>query len=67
MDLEGSIRVHTEEVKRQACKLMDQCLKEEVEGVLLSDSIKNEDVFEMLVLLNSFYQAAFAFSSFLFT
>ena len=67
MDSEASIRVHTEEVKRHACELMDECLKEEVEGVLLNEGVKNEDIFEMLVLLNSFYRVAFAFSSFLFS
>ncbi len=61
-----SIRVHTEDVKRHACELMDQCLKEELEEVLLNESIRNEEIFEVLVLVNSFYQVAFAFSSFLF-
>ncbi len=61
-----SIRVHTEDVKRHACDLMDQCLKEDLEEVLFNESIRNEEIFEVLVLVNSFYQVAFAFSSFLF-
>ena len=46
--------------------MMDQCLKEQIEEMLFNDALKNEEIFEILALLNNFFQVAFSFSTFVF-